>query len=100
MATFLTAEEVLTIAEQAADRASTPYMRKQSAVIGAIYVSDLADFRHAVRTATVGVVLHVSGCMAQFDHYPCVGHLSDGTPLFTAEVHPGIDADEWSAIVD
>jgi hypothetical protein len=98
--TFLIAEQVLTIAEQRLSKASTPYMRKQAACIGAIDITDLADFRHAVRTAAVGAVVHVSGCMAQFDHYTCAGELSDGTRLFTADVHPGIDADEWSAIVD
>jgi len=100
MATTLTAEEVLTIAEQAAERASTPYMRKQSAVIGTTYISDLADFRHAVRHAATGAVLHIAGCMAQTDHYICVAQLTDGTRLYEAHVHPGIDANEWSAIVD
>lgn len=100
METLLTAEEVLNIAEEVADRASTPYMRKHSAVIGAIYIDEIADFRHAVRSATDGAVLHIQGCMAQFDHYPCIGRLSDGTPVFKAEVHPGIDPDEWSSIVD
>jgi hypothetical protein len=94
MTTLLTAEEVLTIAEQKADQASSAYMRKQSAVIGAIYISDLADFRHAVRYAATGAVLHIAGCMAQTDHYPCVAQLTDGTRLYEAHVHPGIDADE------
>jgi hypothetical protein len=100
MTTFFTAEEVLTIAEQKAERASTAYQRQQAAVIGGIYISDLADFRHAVRCAAVGSVLHVAGCQAQTDHYPCVGELSDGTRLYEAQVHPGIDADEWARIVD
>jgi hypothetical protein len=100
MTTILTAEEVLTIAEKKADDASTAYMRRQAAVIGAIYISDLADFRHAVRYAAEGAVLHIAGCMAQTDHYPCVGQLSDGTRLYEAHIHPGIDADEWSLIVD
>jgi TPP-dependent indolepyruvate ferredoxin oxidoreductase alpha subunit len=89
MATFLTAEEVLTIAEN-----------KQSAAIGTTYISDLADFRHAVRHAATGAVLHIAGCMAQTDHYSCVAQLTDGTRLYEAHVHPGIDANEWSAIVD
>jgi hypothetical protein len=89
MATFLTAEEVLTIAEN-----------KQSAVIGTTCISDLADFRHAVRYAATGAVLHIAGCMAQTDHYLCVAQLTDGTRLYEAHVHPGIDANEWSAIVD
>ena len=100
MTTLLTAEEVLTIAEQKADQASTEYMRKQAAVIGATYISDLADFRHAVRHAATGAVLHIAGCMAQTDHYPCVAQLTDGTRLYEAHVHPGIDADEWASIVD
>jgi hypothetical protein len=100
MTTLLTAEEVLTIAEQKADQASTEYMRKQAAVIGATYISDLADFRHAVRYAATGAVLHIAGCMAQTDHYPCVAQLTDGTRLYEAHVHPGIDADEWDSIVD
>ena len=100
MTTLLTAEEVLTIAEQKADRASTAYMRKHAAVIGAINISDLADFRHEVRYAATGAVLHVAGCMAQTDHYVCAGELSDGTRLYEAHVHPGVDAEEWALIVD
>jgi hypothetical protein len=38
--------------------------------------------------------------MAQTDHYTCIGELTDGVRLYNAAVHPGIDADEWAAIVD
>lgn len=100
MTTLLTAEEVLSIAEAKADQASTPYMRKNAAVVGATYITDLADFRHAVRNASVGTSVHIAGCMAQTDHYPCVGQLSDGTRLFEAQIHPGVDLDEWSTWVD
>lgn len=99
-ATFLTAEQVLTIAEDKLDQASTDYMRQHAAVIGCISVADLADFRHAVRNAGQGAIVHVSGCMAQLDHYTCEGQLSDGTRLFSAMVHGGIDADDWAMIVD
>lgn len=98
--TFLTAEEVLTRAEAALENASTPYMREQAARIGGIRITDLADFRHAVRTAEVGALVSVSGCQAQFDFYPCVGQLQDGTRLFSDESHPGIDAEEWALIAD
>lgn len=100
MTTILTAEEVLTIAERKADNASSEYTRKNAAVIGSLCISDLASFRHAVRYAAVGAVLHVAGCMAQTDHYTCIGELTDGVRLYSAAVHPGIDADEWAAIVD
>ncbi len=100
MSTFLTAEEVLTIAEAKADSASTAYQRKTAASIGGLYISDLADFRHAVRYAATGAVLHVAGCMAQTDHYTCVGELSDGTRLYQCQAGAAISADEWSQIVD
>jgi hypothetical protein len=100
MATLLTAEEVLTLAEGELARSSTPYMRQHAATIGAISVADLADFRHAVRHACLDALVSVSGCQGQFDFYPCVGQLQDGTRIFKDESHPGIDADEWSAIVD
>ena len=93
MTTFFTAEQLLTIAE---DRATAG----NPAVIGGIYSRDLADFRHAVRTAAVGAVLHIPGAMAQTDSFPCVGQLQDGTRLFQDYSHPGIDADEWALIAD
>lgn len=94
MANFFTAEQLLYIAE---DRATNG----NPAVIGGIYSNDLvADFRHAVRTANVGAVLHIPGAMAQTDHYPCVGQLPDGTRLFQDFGHPNIDADDWALIVD
>jgi hypothetical protein len=97
---ILTAEEVLVIAESKADQASTAYGRQQAAVIGAVYITDLADFRHAVRHAATGAVVHVAGCMAQFDHYTCIGELTDGVRLYSPAVQPGIEAAEWAAIVD
>jgi hypothetical protein len=94
MTAILTDEEVLAIAESKADQASTAYGRQQAAVIGAVYITDLADFRHAVRHAATGAVVHVAGCMAQFDHYTCIGELTDGVKLYNAAVHPGIETDE------
>jgi hypothetical protein len=100
MTAILTAEEVLAIAESKANQASTAYGRQQAAVIGAVYITDLADFRHAVRYAVTGAVVHVAGCMAQTDHYTCIGELTDGVRLYSPAVHPGIEAAEWAAIAD
>ena len=93
MVVLLTAEQVLTDAEARSCRVNP-------ARIGSVDSNDLADFRHAVRYAAVGAVIHVPAPQAQTDHYPCVGQLSDGTRVFAVETHPGVDAGEWSSIAD
>ncbi|MGA0021025.1 hypothetical protein [Vulcanococcus sp.] len=92
-ATFFTAEQLLTIAE---DRATNA----RPACIGGLNTNDLGDFRHAVRNAAAGALLHIPGACAQTDTFPCVGQLEDGTRLFADGRHPGVDAADWAAIVD
>lgn len=93
MTVFLTAEHLLTVAEQRATNA-------RPAVIGGVSSRDVADFRHVVRNAAVGAVLHVPAPMAQTDSFPCVGQLQDGTRLFQGFSHPGVNSDDWARIAD
>lgn len=99
MANLLTAEEVLTLAEAA----HKPYAPACIGVpdVGEITAKEIADFRHAVRTAAPETLVSCRGCQAQFDFFKATEFtLSDGTRLYTDERHPGIPADEWSVWVD
>lgn len=93
MLTLFTADQVLAFAE---DRATAG----NPARTGGLDTNDLADFRQAVRYAAEGVAVYVPGAMAQTDRFRCVAELADGTRLYEADLHPGVDADDWAAIVD
>ena len=99
MANLLTAEEVLTLAEAA----HKPHAPASIGIVGVGVVTskDIADFRHAVRTATPETLVSCQGCQAQFDFFKATEFtLSDGTRLYTDDRHPGIPEDEWSMWVD
>lgn len=90
METLLTAEEVLTVAEGA----------RGPARIGGLDSREVADFRHAVRYAVDGAVVHVPAAMAQTDHYVAVAQLADGTRLYRAVLSAAPSTYEWSRIAN
>lgn len=98
MASLLTAEEVLSLAEAA----HKPHAPAEVCSGGLrLTANEIADFRHMVRHGAPGTLVSCQGCQAQFDFFKATEFtLSDGTRLYTDDRHPGIPDDEWSVWVD
>lgn len=92
---LLTTEQVLTLAEKAA-KPHAP------ARIGSLPSSDIADFRHAVRTAQAGSLVSAPGPCAQFDFYLATEHTLNDERLWEDQrFDPGEDFDLfWKAVTD